>query len=346
MTSAETQVLLRNEARIFDGPGHTLIVDPPDLETTERLAPHSVELWVRHHGVARILAGTSTVHTAAVWSPPPDRFGRAIVFLPKGRRLQQMTLHQLAAALPPGTPVWIVGANRVGIKSAAKALSQTYDAVTTVDSARRCTLLEARTPSSPPVFQIADWTTRWTARVDERAVEVHSLPGTFSDGELDVGTAELIAAMGASVRGPRVLDLCCGCGVIGTMIARAHPRFEVLLVDAQAAAVASTNATVAHNDLVNATCVASDWYSDVDGTFDAIVCNPPFHSGIATDTSMIDHVIAGARIHLRPQGELWLVANRFLPYTDRLQATFQDVGVVRDTTRFRVYRCRKPRSGR
>ena len=336
MTRPETQLLLRNEARVFGGPKPIVIVDPPDSADAERLDADGVELWVRHFALARADHRADRVHFGVRWSTPA---AQAVVFLPKGRRLQAMTFAQLAAQLTPGAVVWVVGANRAGIKSVAKTMTQHFVDVASIDSARRCTLVRARTSDIPPSFDLAEWTTAWTARVGEWTVDVDTVPGTFSDGELDDGTAELLAAIESTDVGERVLDLCCGSGVIGTMVAKHRPRATVLLVDADAAAVASTVATIARNGLTNASVRPSDWYSDVDGTFDTILCNPPFHLGVETDTTMVDRVIDGAQAHLRAQGTLWMVANRSLPYLKRLQRAFARVDIVRQTSRYRVYRC-------
>ena len=128
------------------------------------------------------------------------------------------------------------------------------------------------------------------------------------------------------------------------MIAKYHPDTRVVLADVNACAVASSRATIAANELDNATAVASDWYSDVDGAFDTVVCNPPFHEGIATDRTMVRSVVQQAPHFLRTNGRLWIVANRFLPYLDELQAVFQKVEIVRQTSKFRVYRSWAPAS--
>ena len=261
-----------------------------------------------------------------------------------------MTFAQVRAGLAEGAPLWVVGANQAGIKGAKSVLADVIGStqlqpVRKIDAARRCTLLSV-TVDVPMPFRPDDWTLQWTAQVKEQSIRVESWPGTFSDGALDEGTAELLDVLYDRPLGARILDMACGSGVIGAMLAKYRPESEVVLVDTQAAAVMASRATCAHNMLTNTQVGPSYWYSDVSGKFDAIVCNPPFHQGVRTDRTMADEVIGPAPAYLETGASVWLVANRFLPYLDRLQATFRSVTIVKETPRFRVYRARSPQPSR
>lgn len=74
----------------------------------------------------------------------------------------------------------------------------------------------------------------------------------------------------------------------------------------------------------------------MDGEYDLILCNPPFHSGQSVDTGAAAEVIRGAREHLTRGGTLRLVANRFLPYDRLLREGFGACAVLREDGRFRV----------
>ncbi len=82
----------------------------------------------------------------------------------------------------------------------------------------------------------------------------------------------------------RILDLCCGSGVIGISLTYLcnwlHERhhdltYEVVSADCSAAAleVATKNAALHNADI---TFVLSNLFEDVHGKFDLIVCNPPY----------------------------------------------------------------------
>ncbi|MEL7369720.1 MAG: methyltransferase [Myxococcota bacterium] len=333
--------LLSRHSPIFDAEGPTLVVDPPDADILALTTnPTRFEFWVRHRDVARMLTPKATIHTG-LWAAS-GRFQQAIVFLPKGRQAQNMTFAQVHDLLSKNTSVFIVGANHAGMKSAVTHIRHYIGDVRTLDTARRCTLVEAKVASDRPGFDEADWQQQWTTRAFGQTVDIVTYPGTFSAGALDAGTAELLTALEGEKVGPRILDLGCGSGVLGTLLAKAQPTGWVQLVDVHAAAIASATATLKRNRIANAACVASDWYEAATGPFQTIVCNPPFHQGISTDVSMIGAVIAGAPSMLNTGGQLWLVANRHLPYIRDLQAAFRDVAIVRETTKFRVYRCASP----
>ena len=79
------------------------------------------------------------------------------------------------------------------------------------------------------------------------------------------------------------------------------------------------------------------------GPVSAVVCNPPFHTGRDADPGLGAAFITAARRMLAPDGVLWLVANRHLPYDATLAALFLEVEDVGGDSAFRVIRARKPK---
>lgn len=61
---------------------------------------------------------------------------------------------------------------------------------------------------------------------------------------------------------------------------------------------------------------ASNVFSEVNGRFDMIISNPPFHDGLQTSQEAAQTLIRGAVRHLNSGGEPRIVANAFLPYPD------------------------------
>ena len=80
--------------------------------------------------------------------------------------------------------------------------------------------------------------------------------------------------------------------------------------------------------------------------FDAIVMNPPFHTGRAADPSLGIAFIRSAAAALTPQGRLWMVANRHLPYEETLSKCFRDVSQVAVDAGFKVFQASRPLRGR
>ena len=73
-------------------------------------------------------------------------------------------------------------------------------------------------------------------------------------------------------------------------------------------------------------------------TYDAIVCNPPFHAGRAAEPALGQGIIAAAARALRPGGRFYMVANRGLPYEPLLKASFASFETLADNNKFRISR--------
>lgn len=81
-----------------------------------------------------------------------------------------------------------------------------------------------------------------------------------------------------------VLDLGCGCGAIGlTLALETDAKVTLTDLSIEALAVARTNASEL---CVPATLIKSNWYQDIQGTFDCIVSNPPYVA--ATDNHLTE----------------------------------------------------------
>ena len=71
-------------------------------------------------------------------------------------------------------------------------------------------------------------------------------------------------------------------------------------------------------------------------TYRAIVCNPPFHAGRASDPALGQSMIVAAARALAPGGRFYMVANRGLPYEPLLKANFARFETLADNNKFRV----------
>lgn len=82
----------------------------------------------------------------------------------------------------------------------------------------------------------------------------------------------------------RILDLCTGGGCIGIAAALEFTEAEVVLADisAEALELATKNIEL-HEVQGRVTSVRSDLFSDIDGRFDLILCNPPYVSQAEID---------------------------------------------------------------
>ncbi|NKI72916.1 16S rRNA (guanine(1207)-N(2))-methyltransferase RsmC [Dickeya sp. CFBP 2040] len=253
-----------------------------------------------------------------------------IYYWPKSKQEAQFQLFNLLSLLPVGCDIFVVGENRSGVRSAEDILAPVA-AINKIDSARRCGLYHGCLEKQPAFAQEA-----WWKEYDVDGVSVRTLPGVFSRDGLDVGSQLLLSTLEPHRKG-KVLDLACGAGVLAAAFARLSPKIRLTLSDVGAAALEASRATLAANGL-EGQVIASNVYSDIQGRFDLIISNPPFHDGMQTSLHAAEMMIRGAASHLNQDGELRIVANAFLPYPALLDETFGSHEVIAQTGRFRVYR--------
>ena len=123
-----------------------------------------------------------------------------------------------------------------------------------------------------------------------------TLPGVFSHGQLDKATAILLEHIPAPANG-RVLDLACGSGVIGLTYKLRNPKLDITLSDTDAFALRSAQLNSVRLQ-APAEIIASDGLKDIDGKFDYILTNPPFHQGKDTDYRFAQELFRMAKAHL------------------------------------------------
>lgn len=285
-----------------------------------------VQVWSCYFDYSRT---QSAVNFSVEFQPHADLI---VYYWTKNKQEVQFQLTQLLAQSKVGQEMLIIGENRSGVRSVEKMLSPFGD-IAKIDSARRCGLYHFSL-KKPPHFALSDfWRTYQHPQLHD--LTVYSLPGVFSASELDVGTALLLSTLDNKIKG-KILDLGCGAGVIGSQIKKLNPQADVSMTDIHAMALASAKETLARNHL-QAEVFASDVFSHVEGKFDLIISNPPFHDGIDTAYRAVEELITQAKWHLTTGGELRIVANAFLPYPDLLQSHFGTFDVLAQTSKFKVY---------
>ncbi|MEU3949824.1 methyltransferase [Streptomyces sp. NPDC029526] len=273
---------------------------------------------------------------------PPGRIDVLLVRVPKSLALLEDQLLRLAPAVHADTVVIGTGMVKEIHTSTLRLFERILGPTRTTLAEQKARLILC-TPD--PALERPDnpWPYRYTLPEDIGAVSgrpVVNHAGVFCADRLDIGTRFFLRHLPASGEGARVVDLGCGNGVVGTAVALAQPRAEVLFTDESFQAVASAEATYRANGVPgHAEFRVGDGLTGVpDRSVDLVLTNPPFHSHRATTDATARRMFGDARRVLRPGGELWVVGNRHLGYHVRLRRLFGSSEVVASDPKFVVLR--------
>lgn len=251
---------------------------------------------------------------------------RIILLWPKAKPLALALLKKIAVH---HKECWVVGANDTGGKSIHKATQALITAAHKDDSARHCSLWKL---DLKPVDDFNWLTLAHSFNVQNNAYL--TLPGVFNHGSLDTGTALLLEYLPAP-RSGKLLDLGCGSGVIGLSMKAQENALDVTLADVDAFALQSTRLNSARLGLT-AEVLASDGLAQITDKFDYIVTNPPFHQGKDTNYKFARELFSSAKQHLVNDGQLWLVANRHLPYEIWASEYFSNIEIMAQENGFKI----------
>ncbi len=334
-----SQLVLRQQQR-FSGQ-RLLLVNAPDAEVAQQLPVAAV--WHLHAGYHKQWEqqtpelmhhfGANTPQLGATDTPTA-----ACVWIPKEKALTLYLLEALCSILPENAPIWLVGENRGGIKSIHKQFPESLGGVQKVAVGNHSLLLSTVVTSTRADFNVADYFKfgELAQPGQSTALKLASLPGVFAFPGIDKGSEMLLQHLPPWQSG-RVLDFACGHGVLGAWLQRQAPSLEVSYLDVSAMALTAAAETLKCNQLTG-TLIAAAELSPTLPSYQYIVSHPPFHTGVATDYKIGQQFLSAARQHLEPQGELWLVANRFLPWPEIIEQSFGHCDTVAVDNKFAVYR--------
>jgi 16S rRNA (guanine1207-N2)-methyltransferase len=304
---------------------------------------------------ARVLPGISDAQRAQLrctqpFKPHADELARAgyafadgsesalplALVLPSRQREQaRAMLANALARLAPGGTLVASQANDEGARSLQSDLARLCGAVHAA-SKRHCRVVWARADAEAQRAPLAG---EWAALDAPRALADgwRTRPGVFAWDRIDTASALLVEHLPTHLRG-RAADLGAGTGVLAAALLERNPGLQALdLYEADARALELARANLAPR--AGAVALQFHWHDVAAGLparYDAIVMNPPFHVGRADVPELGRAFIAAAAQALTPGGQLWLVANRHLPYESALAGGFASVREVAAAQGFKV----------
>ncbi|MBN8550894.1 MAG: methyltransferase [Deltaproteobacteria bacterium] len=150
-----------------------------------------------------------------------------------------------------------------------------------------------------------------------------SRPGVFGWDKIDQGSQLLVSQLPA-LRGS-VAALGSGYGFLSQHVLQSSELRELHLFEAEKIALDASRESLLRDP--QAPKLHFHWHDVSSGlpekSFDAIVTNPPFHTGKQVNIALGEKFIQVAARALKKEGALYLVANSSLPYERTLQKHFR-----------------------
>jgi 16S rRNA (guanine1207-N2)-methyltransferase len=260
---------------------------------------------------------------------PAPPYAAALVCLPRSRDAARALIARAATEVEPGGVIAVDGQKTDGIDSALKELRGRVPLSESLSKAHGKLATFVAGPD------LSDWLAR-----PATADGFQTLPGIFSADGPDRGSVLLAATLPVKLSG-KVADLGAGWGYLAAEILKRPGVKRLDLVEAEADALDCARVNVTDPRVQFHWADATTWRPD--SLLDAVVMNPPFHVGRDADPALGAAFIRAARRMLAPNGSLWLVANRHLPYDAVLSESFLQHEDVAGDGGFRVIHAIKPK---
>lgn len=264
---------------------------------------------------------------------PEGPYAAAIVCLPRAKA-EARSLIAEACARTQG-PIVVDGQKTDGVDSLLKEMRG------------RVSVQGPVSKGHGKLFWIADTATEFFPDWEQGPAQTEggfwTAPGVFSADDVDLASALLIDSLPKNL-GSQVVDLGAGWGFLSAHILTRENVKAVHLVEAGYMALECARRNVGDARAQFHWADATDWTPP--HRMDAVVMNPPFHTGRAAEPRVGQAFVAAAARLLSSQGKLWMVANRHLPYEAELKTRFAHVEEVGGDARFKLFHAARPSRGR
>ncbi len=250
--------------------------------------------------------------------PLPFPIDLAILKVPKSLGLLEHQLHQIREVSHAGTAVVAAGMAR-HIHSSTLELFEKILGPTRTSLARK----KARLIFPTLDLESDPGENPWPKEYTEFGTSVTSHAGVFSAEKLDQGTRVLLESLPPIEEAMDVVDLGCGSGIVGTVLASSSLA-ALTFIDQSHLAVESARTTFeTTHPGASATFIVGNCTTALDDeSVDIVVANPPFHDDHALAEVTAFEMFVDAKRVLRPGGELRIVGNRHLGYHAKLKRIF------------------------
>ena len=295
--SADGGPAVPQRALFLGAEAHPGLLEWPEVVGWQPLKP-AAEAW-ENAGFARIDA-------------IPETSWPMVMLLPGKSRDEALFGFSVARDhLAPGGVIIVAMPNTAGAARFEKELARATGRISSYQK-NKCRAFHAQEDGSWNEALFDEWRTLGKLR---KIPDTHfsTCAGIFSSDHIDPGSQLLVSHLPASLHG-RIADLGAGWGFLTDAVLRRCPKIErVDLYEADARALDCARRNLSDH----ARDMGFYWHDVTRGlseTYDAIVMNPPFHTGQTKDIGLGRDFLTNSAAALKRGGKLFLVANRQLPY--------------------------------
>ena len=129
--------------------------------------------------------------------------------------------------------------------------------------------------------------------------------GVFSKDGLDFGSRLLLETIPLEEVGGKILDMGCGYGVFGIVLAKLT-KAHVDMVDVNLRALHLAERNIKENHVNDVNVFESNVYETVSSKYSTIITNPPIRAG----KKIVYDIVMGAKDYLEDDGKLFLVIRK------------------------------------
>lgn len=267
-------------------------------------------------------------------------FDQVLFRISKEKALVHHIINRSPACLRPGGEVLISGFKNEGIKTYIKKAEQYLGSIAdktrgekTAQLARLALTEEA--PGEP--LEDKDYSSPRLLQGSQTAF--FSKPGIFGWEKTDRGSQFLIeqlpGVLSRQARSPAsIVDLGCGYGYLSIM-ASSIVAAPVAAVDNNIAAVIACEENFRYHK-IKGQVVCDDCGSSLGGTYELLLCNPPFHQGFDVESDLTNRFLAASHRLLGRDGIALFVVNAFIPLERKAMALYDRVELVANNKSFKV----------
>jgi 16S rRNA (guanine1207-N2)-methyltransferase len=306
------------------------LVNAPVFTDTQTLDPARLHITQSNFAIHAQLAlrGFGSVH------PEPIKpVAASVVFAHRSKAATLDLIAQAVALTAAGGIIAVEGAKTDGIESLLKEMRKVFGTVESFSKSHGKLIWTQLGETRPDLAH-------WHAAETEIEQGFVTRAGVFSADGIDAGSKLLADAL-PPLKG-RGLDLGAGWGYLSRAVLAHEKVSELALLEADFVALdcARKNVTDPRAQFLWTDALTHE------GRYDFIVCNPPFHTTRKANPALGQAFITRAAAMLGERGDLWMVANRNLPYEAVLDESFRRVETKAQSGGFKVIWAQRPKTSR